>query len=168
MESPSHSNPSPRRHHDSGLLVIGVIRFIEGVLSFGAGFAVLHLLHKDLGDMLMNFVHAHHLDEDGRLVSMAMEKIDLIDDHRLKQIGASAFAYGALKLVEGVGLLKEKVWAEYLTLGASLVFLPWEVFEIFEHPNIWRFGILAGNLLIVAYLLWILGRMRRSKQARNQ
>jgi len=47
---------------------------------------------------------------------------------------------------------------------ASLVFLPWEIYELTRHPNIWRLGILIANLLIVAYLLWVLSRMRRRKQ----
>ena len=152
------------KHHDSGLLAIGILKVLEAALSVAVGLGVLHLLNKDLNDELTNLVRYLHLNEDGRLVSLAFDKLDLIDNHRLKQIGASAFAYGALKLVEGVGLVREKVWAEYLTVIASLVFLPWEIYELTRHPNIWRLGILIANLLIVAYLLWTLSRMRRRKQ----
>ena len=152
------------KHHDSGLLAIGILKVLEAALSVAVGLGVLHLLNKDLNDELTNLVRYLHLNEDGRLVSLAFDKLDLIDNHRLKQIGASAFAYGALKLVEGVGLVREKVWAEYLTVIASLIFLPWELYELARHPNIWRLGILIANLLIVAYLLWTLSRMRRRKQ----
>ncbi len=159
----AQSNPS-KKHHDSGLLLIGIIRVLEAALSVAVGLGVLHFLNKDLNDELTSLVHYLHLNEDGHLVSVLFDKIDLIDNHRLKQIGASAFAYGALKLIEGVGLVKEQVWAEYLTVIASLIFLPWEIYELLRHPNIWRLGILLGNLLIVAYLLWTLARMRRRKQ----
>ena len=36
--------------------------------------------------------------------------------HRLREISVATFGYSALALTEGVGLLLEKVWAEYLTL----------------------------------------------------
>lgn len=161
------TQPSPAIHQrprDSGLLLIGAIKVLEAALSVAVGLGVLHFLNKDLNDELTNLVHHLHLNEDGRLVSILFDKIDLIDNHRLKQIGASAFAYAALKLVEGVGLVRQKVWAEYLTVIASLMFLPWEIYELVRHPNIWRLSILLGNLLIVAYLLWTLSRLRRRKE----
>ena len=81
--------------------------------------------------------------------------------HRLKQIGIFTFFYAGLRVTEGVGLVLEKVWAEYLTVGVTISFLPWEVYEIVRHLDWLRVGLLITNLIVLAYLLWWLKRNRR-------
>ena len=73
----------------------------------------------------------------------------------------ATFAYSALALTEGVGLMREKVWAEYLTLSLTVMFLPWELFELARDPNWIRLALLLANLAVLAYLMWLL---RRKKQ----
>ena len=48
----------------------------------------------------------------------------------LREIGVGVFAYSGLALIEGIGLMLEKVWAEYLTLSLTIAFLPWELWEL--------------------------------------
>jgi uncharacterized membrane protein (DUF2068 family) len=55
----------------------------------------------------------------------------------------------------------EKVWAEYLTLSLTVMFLPWEIFELVRDPNWIRLALLLANLAVLAYLMWLL---RRKKQ----
>jgi len=61
-----------------------------------------------------------------------------------------------------VGLFLEKVWAEYLTLSLTVMFLPWELYELLRRPDWIRLGLLLINLLVLAYLLWILDRKKKS------
>jgi uncharacterized membrane protein (DUF2068 family) len=89
------------------------------------------------------------------------EKVDLIDAHRLREIGFATFAYAALALTEGVGLMLEKVWAEYLTLTLTVSFLPWELYELAREPNLFRFSLIIINLLVLGYLVWLLQRKRQ-------
>ena len=49
-------------------------------------------------------------------------------------------------MTEGVGLMMEKTWAEYLTLTLTICGLPVELFEIFRKPSTAKFGVLAFNL----------------------
>jgi uncharacterized membrane protein (DUF2068 family) len=83
----------------------------------------------------------------------------------LKQIGAATFFYAGLRVTEGVGLLKEKAWAEYMTVGVTVSFLPWEVYEICRRPDYLRVGLLITNVIVLAYLLWVLRRNRRRSAA---
>ena len=73
----------------------------------------IHLLHKDLGDVVMRVAMALKFDPESRFVALLLDKVDLIDVHRLKLISLGTFAYSVLALTEGVGLVLEKVWAEY-------------------------------------------------------
>jgi uncharacterized membrane protein (DUF2068 family) len=89
-----------------------------------------------------------------------LNKVDLIDAHRLRQISVATFSYSALALTEGVGLLLEKVWAEYLTLILTVSFLPWELYELFRRPDWFRANLLLINLAVLGYLVWLLRRKK--------
>jgi uncharacterized membrane protein (DUF2068 family) len=149
------------RHRDRGLLAIGVFKLVKSAFFFSVGIGAIKLLHKDLGDVVMRVVTALRLDVEGRFVSFLIQKVDLIDMHRLREAGLGAFAYSALALVEGIGLMLEKVWAEFLTLGLTISFLPWELYELARHPDLVRLSLLLANLVVLAYLLWLLREMKK-------
>ena len=146
--------------HDSGLLLIGIFKLVKAVFFFCVGIGAMHLLHKDLSDEVMRLATAMRFDPESRFVSLILDKVDLIDAHRLREIGFATFAYSALALTEGVGLLLEKVWAEYLTLVLTISFLPWELYELVRRPSWFRVGVLLINLAVLGYLVWLLKRKR--------
>ena len=152
--------PSTHGMHDRGLLLIGLFKLLKSAFFFCVGIGALHLMNKDLGDEAMKVAKIFRFDVEGRFVALLVEKVDLIDQHRLREIGFGVFAYSALALVEGTGLMLEKAWAEYLTLGLTVLFLPWEVFELIRGPGWGRLGLLIFNLLILVYLLWLLRRKK--------
>jgi len=163
QEHPSEIEVAVERpHHDRGLLAIGIFKLAKSIFFFLVGFGALKLLHKDLGDVAMQIAQALHRDPEGRFVTVLMEQVDRIDAHRLREIGFATFAYSGLALTEGVGLMLEKVWAEYLTTVLTMMFLPWEIFELARDPNLMRLSLLLANLVVLAYLIWLL---RRKKQA---
>ena len=65
--------------------------------------------------------------------------------------------------MEGIGLLLRRRWAEYLTVVATGLLLPLEVYEIARKPNALRVVVLLANLVIVAYLLVKLGQAHRAR-----
>ncbi|MEO6802285.1 MAG: DUF2127 domain-containing protein [Granulicella sp.] len=122
----------------------------------------LHFLHKDLGDGVLRLATALKFDPESRFVALVMDKVDLIDAHRLRQIGFATFAYSGVALTEGIGLIREKVWAEYLTLILTISFLPWELYELVRRPDWFRLGLLLINLAVLAYLVWLLRRKKHT------
>ena len=152
---------SEHPHHDRGLLAIGIFKLAKSIFFFCLGVGAFKLLHQDLGDVAMQIAQALHRDPEGRFVTFLMEQADRIDAHRLREIGFATFAYSALALTEGVGLMLEKVWAEYLTTVLTVMFLPWELYELARDPNLMRLSLLIANLVVLAYLVWLL---RRKKQ----
>jgi uncharacterized membrane protein (DUF2068 family) len=170
MEKESIRDPSSdeipvqeKKHHtgpDRGLLTIGLFKLGKAILFFGIGVGAIHMLHKDVGDEVMRLAMALKFDPESRFVSILLEKADLIDAHRLREIGLATFAYSALALTEGVGLLLEKVWAEYLTLTLTISFLPWELYELARRPSWFRLGLLVINLIVLGYLVWLLRRKK--------
>lgn len=160
VEMPAAATVEKVAVHDNGLLLIGLFKLVKAVFFFCVGIGAMHMLHKDLSDEVMRVATALRFDPESRVVSLLMDKVDLIDAHRLREIGFATFAYSALALTEGVGLLLKKVWAEYLTLVLTISFLPWELYELARRPNWFRLGLLVINLAVLWYLLWLLKRKR--------
>jgi uncharacterized membrane protein (DUF2068 family) len=151
---------NPRPSHDRGLLAIGLFKLVKAIFFFCVGVGAIHLLHKDLEDEVMRLALRFKFDPESRFVSLLLNKIDLIDAHRLRQISVATFGYSALALTEGVGLLLEKVWAEYLTLLLTISFLPWELYELARKPDWFRLSLLLINLAVLWYLVWLLRRKK--------
>jgi uncharacterized membrane protein (DUF2068 family) len=106
------------------------------------------------------------IDLDGRLMTWVLDHLDEMTARRLKQIGFATFFYAGVRVTEGVGLVMEKAWAEYLTVGVTVSFLPWEIYEVARHPDWVRICLLLVNLLVLAYLVWWLQRGRRLRRER--
>lgn len=153
------------KHHDGGLLAIGLLKLVEAVFAILVGVGAIHFLHHDLADAAQKLAVRLRFDLDGRLVSYVMDHLDTITALRLKQIGAATLFYAVLRVAEGVGLVMEKVWAEYLTVGVTTAFLPWEIYEIVKRADWFRVSVLIGNLLVLAYLVWWMGRQRAKRAA---
>ncbi len=154
--------PETKARHDNGLFLIGMFKLVKAVFFFCVGIGAMHMLHKDLSDEVMRIATSLRFDPENRIVSLLLDKVDLIDAHRLKEIGFATFAYSALALTEGVGLLLQKVWAEYLTLILTISFLPWELFELARRPSWFRLSLLVINLGVLWYLVWLLKRKRHT------
>lgn len=146
--------------HDRGLFAIAIFKLSKAVFFFCLGLGVLHLVGKDLAEVATRMATALRFDSEGRVVTLLQEKLDLIDARRLREIGFFSFAYSCIALTEGVGLLLEKVWAEYLTLILTISFLPWELFELARRPTWVRLALLLTNLAVLWYLVWLLRRKR--------
>jgi uncharacterized membrane protein (DUF2068 family) len=77
-----------------------------------------------------------------------------ITSTHLYEAGAVVVAYGALEATEMVGLWLTKRWAEYLTLVATVVFIPFEVYELTSSVSILKLVTFVINVAIGGYLLW--------------
>lgn len=65
-----------------------------------------------------------------------------------------AVAYALLEGTEGVGLAKRRRWAEYLTVLATAILIPFEAYEVISKPTLFRIGALLLNVAVVGYLAY--------------
>src|SRR4051812_6571423 len=155
-----------RKKHDKGLFLIALMKFVKGVSLLAVAIGALHYLHRDMEDTVTHWLDVLRVDPENRYFHHIIEKLMSIDDRQLKAISAGSFFYSALLLTEGVGLMLEKHWAEYLTIIATSSFLPLEVYEIFHHFRWAKIVLLLVNLAIVGYLVWVVKRDRRQGASR--
>jgi uncharacterized membrane protein (DUF2068 family) len=152
-----------KKHHNKFLILIASYKALQALLFIALGIGALRLLHKDIGDVFDNVREALHFSPESRLVNFLLDEASLINDPMLRRIGAVAFCYAALSLLEGTGLYLEKAWGELLTLAITASFLPWEIFEIIRKLTWLRVGLLSINILVFLYLLKLIASRKESE-----
>ena len=63
-------------------------------------------------------------------------------------------AYGALELLEAVGLWLMKRWGEYVAVIGTGIFIPLEIYELLEKQTWLRIVAFVLNVFAVVYLIW--------------
>ena len=144
-----------------GLLLVAFFKLLKGSLLLAVGVGALRLVHHDVAAMAERIVEAIRVDPHHQFVSHLLDRLELLNDHRLKVISAFSFGYATVLLVEGVGLFLEKRWAEYLTIILTASLIPLELYEIARHLSPLRIGALVVNVAIVVYLIRIVRQDRR-------
>ena len=154
-----------RRGHDRGLLFVGIFKYSKAIFFGAVALGALHLVHRNVGDMVQHLVDSLPIDPEGHFVSVLMDKADLIDNHHLRQAGILSSAYALVCVVEGTGLILEKVWAEYFTVFLTVAALPYEVYEVLHRFSWFKVGLMLLNVAVLFYLLWLLKRKRLKEAA---
>ncbi len=135
------------------LPLIGAFKLAKGLLILAVALGVLHLVRGDPADTLARWASELHIDPEGRHFARAVDAILSLDARRLEALSAGMFVYAGLFLVEGVGLILGRRWAEYFTVVVTASFVPLEIYEIVRHPTPIRVAALLVNLAIVWYLV---------------
>lgn len=137
------------------LIAIGGLKLLKAALFSAMAFGVIDLLHRDVADLLLQLTTALRFDPENRFINMLLEQASSLSPHRLKQITIALFLYAALDIIEGIGLVLEQIWAEYLTLILTSSFLPWEIYEILRRVTPFKVGLLLVNLFVVLYIGYV-------------
>jgi uncharacterized membrane protein (DUF2068 family) len=146
------------------LLAIALFKLFKAVVLVAIGVGALTLLGhpSDTVTRLRELVREVGIDPNHRLLNRAIGAVSGLDAKRLEEVGVGTFAYAAVFLVEGTGLLLRKQWAEYLTTLVTASFVPFEIYHLIRRPSAWKIGGIAVNVLIVVYLAVRLWRQRRA------
>jgi uncharacterized membrane protein (DUF2068 family) len=126
-------------------LAVGLFLFAQNKVALNSDFTrVVKDLQGGLGGPVNNSQHGivHDLQ---RLFAVRVTNLYLI--------AAGAAAYALLEGTEAVGLWLTRRWAEYLTFVATVVFVPYEIYELTKGISWLKLLTLVINLAIVAYLL---------------
>lgn len=82
-----------------------------------------------------------------------LEHVFALKSTTLYAVAVAAAAYAVLEGVEAIGLWYQKRWAEYLTFIATLVFIPYEVYELVHGLSPFKLVAFLLNVAIALYLL---------------
>jgi len=124
---------------------IGAVKLAKGIVLVALGIGALALIHHDLPDFVRRWIDLGH--------DHVRQLFEQLDSKKLKELGAGSFAYAALFLIEGVGLLRRRRWAEYLTIAITTSFIPFEIYELLHTWSTAKLVVLLANIAVVIYLI---------------
>jgi len=126
-------------------LAAGIILFADNKVTLNSDFTqILKDMQGGLGGPVNDSNHG---------VVHDLQRLFAVRTSNLYLIGAGVAAYAALEGTEAVGLWLGKRWAEYLTFLATVIFVPYEVYELTKSISALKIVTLVLNLVIVAYLV---------------
>lgn len=95
-----------------------------------------------------------------------MEKGLGLHHDTLRILHMGVIIYAGLYLIEGVGLLWDKKWAEWMVVVTTAGFLPFEMYEIFKEVTWQRVLLFVANMVVMGYLIFRLHRLGQIKRER--
>lgn len=128
------------------LLGIGVFRLKTTQIS------LQQLFDRDLTSLKPFFDQIHFNVRDSSTVN-SIEKVLNAKPSTLNLIAAGLLLYGALQIVEGIGLWSLKRWGEYVAVVGTTLFIPLEIYEIADRATWLKITVFVINVVAVLYLL---------------
>jgi uncharacterized membrane protein (DUF2068 family) len=143
--------------HDAFIKVIIVERVTKAVLLIALGIGLLVAGHNGWLDYWGDYAESQLNLNVGRsiILELLLKLLDYIGNfNHVTLVAVSAMLYAALEGTEGIGLAMRRRWAEYLTVIATGILIPFELYEVVTHPSLFKVGALALNLAVVGYLAY--------------
>jgi uncharacterized membrane protein (DUF2068 family) len=139
---------------DGLIVLIGVFKLVKAVALIAAGVVALVASPDKIGDAAAHLARSLGVAPGHDLLMQAANTLWSGDGHRARRLGGPLIGYGCIFVVEGVGLLARRRWAEWLTVIVTGSFIPFEVYELVTHFGPGKIAALIVNGVIVAYLIW--------------
>jgi uncharacterized membrane protein (DUF2068 family) len=141
-----------RRRRPVLLRLIAAERVVRGALLIAAGIYLFGHLKSDFGKLADKWMRKLELDPNRHFLHRIVEHLHNLTTNEVKIFAFLAVGYGLLELVEGVGLWLDRLWAEFLTVIATTLLVPLEVYELVRKPGPVKAAGIVVNVLIVLYL----------------
>jgi uncharacterized membrane protein (DUF2068 family) len=150
--------------------VVASFEFLKGIFVLLIGLSAILLVHKDAWVLAERLLALLHISTDRHWAQLFLDFADDITDARLWAAAQLALAYSALRFAEAYGLWKQRTWAEWVAFGSGALLIPLEIRELLRGVTLLRSAVLAGNLVIVAYMLYLLrsGRLTGLPSAQGE
>jgi uncharacterized membrane protein (DUF2068 family) len=143
--------------HDAFIKVIIVERIVKAIVLIALGIGLLVAGRKGWLDMWATWAEDQLNLNVGRniIVQLLLRLLAYIGAfNHITVLAFSAIAYAALEGTEGIGLAMRRRWAEYLTVIATGILIPYEAYEVINHATLFKVGALLLNLAVVGYLAY--------------
>ena len=146
-------------HHH--LKAIAAFRALRGAVIATTAITIYAQADENLATQAEQFLARMDVDVTHAIVGLLSRVLDARTEWLLDQIVLICLAWSALLFVQAYGLWQNRQWAVWLAFATSVFVLAgfaWVALPIFGTKATF---IVAGNLLVATYLLYLLRRKHR-------
>jgi uncharacterized membrane protein (DUF2068 family) len=163
MKSPDHSSQVSAKRQSEAIRAVAFFEAFKGAVVLLAASGLLSLIHKDVHAVAAMLIEHLHLNPASHYPQIFLDAASNLHESRLLWLAAGAGVYALVRFVEAYGLYGEKAWAEVLAAVSGVIYVPFELVELFHRPTWHGAFLLAINLLVVALMVRALLQRRRSQ-----
>jgi uncharacterized membrane protein (DUF2068 family) len=135
------------------VVLIGIFKLVKGTALLAAAIGLFDLVGKDAESTMRRWLADIGLDPDHGSLHSMIGKLGGFSIGQLALLTAGTLIYAALFFIEGIGLLRGKRWAEYLTIVITISFIPFEIYELVHEVSVMKIAALVVNIAIATYLI---------------
>jgi uncharacterized membrane protein (DUF2068 family) len=143
--------------HDAFIKVIIVERIVKAIVLIALAIGLLVAGRTgaltgwaNYAEEQLNLQAGH-----GLITQLLLRLIDYIGRfNHTTLLAIGAIVYALLEGTEGVGLAMRRRWAEYLTVIATGILIPYEAYEVIHKITLFKVGALLLNVAVVGYLAY--------------
>jgi uncharacterized membrane protein (DUF2068 family) len=141
----------PRR--DVVIRLIALFKLVKAAALIAVGVGAISMRHADSDGALRHWIDALAVDPHGKYLTEILAKLTSLHARELREIGVACLLYALVFVVEGIGLLGRRMWAEVMTVIVTISFIPLEIYELAHHPTWAKIAVIIINVLVALYLL---------------
>ena len=143
-------------------LLKGVALFeaFKGTLALLAALGVLSLIPRDARHLALELAARLHLNPGKNYPGVFVRLIEDMGSMELWLIAALVLTYAAVRFLEAYGLWRSRPWAEWLAAVSGGIYVPFELYELSRGFSWIKLAALILNVLVVAYMCYVLWRTR--------
>jgi uncharacterized membrane protein (DUF2068 family) len=143
--------------HDAFIKVIIVERIIKAAVLIALAVGLLFAGQRGLLTEWAQYAQDQLNLNPGRnlLLQLMLQLLVVIGNFgHSTALATVAILYAILEGTEGVGLAMRRRWAEYLTVIATGILIPYEAYEVVHRITLFKVGALLLNVAVVGYLTY--------------
>ena len=100
----------------------------KGILVLAVGLGLLDFIHRDLQQLAEDVVRHLHLNPSARYPRVFLMFASRFDGVQLWMVAVGALVYSGLRLLEAVGLWKDRSWAKWLGAISGGIYIAVEIY----------------------------------------
>ena len=143
--------------HDAFIKVIIVERIVKATVLIALAIGLLVAGRSGLLTMWSEYAEDQlNLNAGSNVIVQLLLKFLVVvgNFNHITLLAIGAIAYALLEGTEGVGLAMRRRWAEYLTVIATGILIPYEAYEVIHRATLFKVGALLLNVAVVGYLAY--------------
>ena len=138
---------------DRGLRTIAILEAAKGLLVLLVGLGALSLIHENAEVVAEEIVRQFHLNPANYYPRIFLGVAEGLTRAELVRVAIGAAAYALVRFVEAYGLWRQRQWAEWFAIASGGMYLPIEVYELYEGVTPIKTGLFLINLGIVIFII---------------
>ena len=123
---------------------------------------MFELIHHDVQRFAEQLIAHTHLNPANGYPRIFLDLAGKLSDAKLLALAGFALAYAVIRLAEAYGLWFDRRWAQWLGAVSGGIYLPIEIYELFQHASWVKLIVFLANLGIVMFLVQRLARYKNT------